>query len=170
MKSSTLKRIGRISVAILAIAFWQFVASPIAFFMSSQVNGYHNDQSPVKFDTWAMYHQPYGTITQNAEIIFWIQLIGLMVTVIVGLILCGLYYLGGYIWFGTQTDSPVIVDETEEEYVGCTNHRCPCAYHKAEVFTDGEWDAPNCTDKNCSCAHHNDEVFDEEKGYWVMPE
>jgi hypothetical protein len=53
------------------------------------------------------------------------------------------------------------------EYIPCKNTGCTCASHKAEVFNNGEWDAPVCTDPNCPCVGHHDERFSDKKGRWV---
>ena len=157
MKSSTLKRIIRFGVAAFAVVFWQFLAVPVVYFLMTQpVSGYY-EPTPAIFQQWELYETEHRSITVAVGMIFWTQLIALIITVVISAVLYGLYCLLHYLWHGSKKVNPT-----------CTDEHCPCNWHGAEVFADGTWDLPECVDPNCTCVNrHADEVFSIKKNKWV---
>jgi hypothetical protein len=157
MKSSTLKRILRIAAALLAVAFWQFLAVPVIYFMMSQPLSPDPYEPPMKFEEWALYTQPDATFTQMFWSITIGQFFGLIATGAVMLIIWLLYKLVKFIWYG------------HSDYPPCTDPNCPCNRHKqGDVFKDGQWDDSECTDPECPCVNwHANQRFSKAQGKWV---
>lgn len=160
MKSSTLKRIGRIAVASIVIFVWQFISVPFASHLWYGIRFAGYDGEPNYFDLGSLYD--FRWVRQSSEIpfeVFGMQFFGLVALAVAVMALCLVYWACLAIWYGISEENPE-----------CNDPHCPCTWHQGEVFDPESetWKIPNCTNPRCTCVNrHDDEVFDKRTQQWV---
>jgi hypothetical protein len=143
-RNSTSTIVGRLTLAVTSLALVHFFARLVWYLQWFNLNG--GDTTSYR-SSWAMppviKPTSFWEYTNDVGAILGTHTIGVVITTV-------LIVTGYWIFFDSPVDSG--------NYI-CTDPRCTCGQHQAQVFKDGEWDYAGCTNPACKCAYHTDEKF-----------